>query len=431
MNRFSARLLRGLREESGQAMVVGVVSLMAVLPCVALAIDVGQFRFQQQQMQAAVDAAALAGAIEVSSCAGTANCTALQTAAQRALVENGFGGSTLKSQCATPGTVLTLTVNNGPCSLGSTSGDPNYGKTGYVEAVLSGPANTIFANLVGLRTIRIAVRAEAYVAPSFCLFTSTSNTTSTGPQGILLNGGTLSANCGAIDDSGSSGALTTNSGATFNTTKFSVHGGWSPNNGGAFSSTPVTGVPAVADPLSYLTAPTAGTCTSQTVAGTGSTTLNQGTFCSGFNLNSNTTVALNPGTYIILGGVNMGTGSTLTGTGVTLFFSGSGALQMNTGSTAQLVAPTTGSLAGIVIWEAGSDTNAMIINGNTSAKFEGAVYAPGAQLTINSAANTAKYTVLDVNSLILNTGANFAIGSDYSSLAGGSPVKSGSAALAE
>jgi Flp pilus assembly protein TadG len=425
------RILHGLRDECGQAVVIGVVSLMAVLPCVGLAIDVGQFRFEQQRMQSAVDAAALAGAIEVSNCAGTANCAALQTAAQQALVENGFTGSTLKKQCAAAATGLTLIVNNGPCSLGSTSGDPNYGNTSYVEALLSGPTNTFFANLVGIHTIRISVRAEAYVAPSFCLFTSTSNTTSSGPQGILLNGGTLSANCGVIDDSGSSGALASDSGATFNSTKFDVHGGWSPNNGGAFTSTPVTAMPAVSDPLSYLTPPTPGSCTSQTVAGTGSTTLNPGTFCSGFNLNSGTTVSLNPGTYIIEGGVNAGTSTTLKGTGVTLYFTGSGQLQMNSGSTAQLVAPTTGGLGGILIWEASSDSNAMILNGNTSAELQGAVYLPAAQLTINSAANTAQYTILDVNTMILNTGANFTINSNYSSLASGSPVKSGSAVLAE
>ncbi len=71
MSGILARIRHGLRDESGQAVVIGVVSLMAVLPCVGLAIDVGQFRFQQQRMQSAVDAAALAGAIEVSSCAGT------------------------------------------------------------------------------------------------------------------------------------------------------------------------------------------------------------------------------------------------------------------------------------------------------------------------------------------------------------------------
>ena len=53
MSEILARLLHGVRDESGQAVVIGVVSLMAVLPCVGLAIDVGQFRYLQQQMQAA------------------------------------------------------------------------------------------------------------------------------------------------------------------------------------------------------------------------------------------------------------------------------------------------------------------------------------------------------------------------------------------
>ena len=259
MNSILARLRRGVRDESGQALVIGVISMFAVLPFVALAIDVGQFRYQQQQMQSAVDAAALAGAIEVSSCGLTADCTAMTTAAQQALVENGFTGSTLKKQCASAGSGLTLTVNNGPCAMGSASADPNYSNTNYVEAVLSGPVNTFFASMVGIRSIGITVRAEAYdkaTNSGYCLYTSTSNTSSSGPQGILLNGGTMNASCGIYDDSGSSGALASNSGATVNSTKFVVHGGWSPNNGGTFSSTPVTNVDAVADPLSYLTAPT-------------------------------------------------------------------------------------------------------------------------------------------------------------------------------
>jgi uncharacterized membrane protein len=95
-----ARLLHGLRDESGQALVVGTISMVAVLPFVALAIDVGQVRYQKRQMQAAVDAATLAGPIEISSCGGTKACTAMQTAARQALVENGFTGSSVLTQCA-------------------------------------------------------------------------------------------------------------------------------------------------------------------------------------------------------------------------------------------------------------------------------------------------------------------------------------------
>jgi Flp pilus assembly protein TadG len=414
------RLWQGLRDESGQTLIVGAISLLAVIPFLALAIDVGQFRYQKRQMQSAVDAAAVAGAIEISSCGGTAACSAMQTAMKSSLTENGFTIGTPLTQCAGgSGTVLTLWVNNGPCSLGSASADPNYGNSNYVEAVLAGPVNTFFARMFGIQSIKIVVRAEAYGgSPSYCLYTSPSNSNTS--QSILLNGGTLNANCGIFDDSSSSGALVSNSGVTVNSTKFLVAGGWSPNNGGTFSSTPVVNQPAVSDPLSYLTAPTAGSCTSQTV--TTSVTLNPATFCYGFNLNPGVTVTLNPGTYIIEGGVNVNSTAVLQGTGVTLYFTGSGQLQMNSGSTAQLSAPTSGSLAGILIWEASSDSAAMIIDGNASAKFEGAIYAPSAQLTLNSGGNTAAYTVVDVGSMILDSGANFTLNNNYSSLPGGSPL---------
>lgn len=420
MNRVLRRLRRGLRDERGQALVVGTISLLAMIPFAALAIDVGQFRYVKRQMQAAVDAAAVAGAIEINACGGTAACSAMQTAAKQALVENGFSGASVLTQCATnSNSGLTLTVNNGPCALGSVSADPNYGNSNYVETVLTGPANTFFARMMGIQKIRITVRAEGYGgSPSFCLYTAApGNNTS---QAILLNGGTLNANCGIYDDSTSSSALVSNSGVTVNSTKFLVNGGWSPNNGGTFSSTPQINQATVADPLSYLTAPTAGSCTSQQV--NGSTTLNPGTFCYGFNLNSNVTVTLNPGTYIIEGGLNVNSGATLRGTGVTLYFTGNGQLQMNSGSTAQLTAPTSGSLAGILLWEAAGDSAAMIIDGNASAKFEGAIYAPSAQLTLNSDGNTAAYTCVDVGSMILNAGANFTLNNDYSSLSGGSPL---------
>lgn len=434
MNGILARLRDGLRDESGQALVVGVVSLIAVLPCVGLAIDVGQIRYEQQQMQSAVDAAALAGAIEIGNCGGTANCAALQTAAQQALKENGITGSKLKTQCASVTNALTLTVNNGPCALGST--DPNNGNTSYVEAVLSGPVSTIFANMIGIRTIEITVRAEARESATnsqYCLYTGASNTSSSGPWGITLNsGGIIDAECGIYDDSGSANALESNSGATVDSTIFVVHGGWSPNNGGTFSAQPETGAPAVADPLSNLTPPTpAGSCTN--LSPNSSTTISQGTYC-GLNVNSGVTITLNPGTYIFEGGVNVNNGASLVGTGgVTLYMTNSAQLNLNTGSTVQLVAPTTGSLAGVVIWQASGDDSEINIDSNANGEYQGAIYAPTAQLTLNSGGNTAAYTIVDVQQLMVDAGANFKLNNDYSSLPDGSPIKSsgGGAALAE
>jgi hypothetical protein len=73
----------------------------------------------------------------------------------------------------------------------------------------------------------------------------------------------------------------------------------------------------------------------------------------------------------------------------------------------------------------------MILDGNSTSKFEGAIYAPDAQLTLNSSGNTAAYTIVDVGSVMLDSGADFVMGNNYSSLSGGSPIKGGSAVLAE
>jgi len=444
MRCFWEFLRQGLRDESGQSLVLGTVCIFTLLAFAGLAIDVGQLRYQKRQMQAAADAAALAGALELSTCGGTPDCAAMTAAAQSAVAENGLTVATPLTQCtgAPSATGLTLWVNNGPCRLGSTSADPNYGNTQYVEAVLSSPVNTFFASVAGFKSMTVTVRAVATGAPAdYCLVVSANNTSSSAPTGMTLNssGGIIDAtNCSVYDDSGGPNALESNPGATVDSTKFMVHGAWSPDNGGTFSSTPSTGAPPLPDPLAYLTAnndaPTPGSCTSQSSTPGNGATLTPATFCSGFNLNSGVAVSMSPGTYIIEGGVNIGSGATLSGSGVTLYFTGSGQLQANSNSTVSLSAPTSGSLAGILIWQASSDSNAMIIDSGASSKFDGAIYAPGAQLTLNAAGNTAACTLVDVGSVMLDASANFTINmssSDCSAYANSQAFSSGSAALVE
>ena len=88
-----SRLCRGLREDGGQAAILAAVGMIAILAFLGLAIDVGHLRYVKRQLQIAADAAAVAGALEIQSCGGTKNCSAMQVAAQDALTENGFGGS--------------------------------------------------------------------------------------------------------------------------------------------------------------------------------------------------------------------------------------------------------------------------------------------------------------------------------------------------
>ena len=97
------RRLRELRGESGQALVVAAVGMVAIVGFLALAIDVGQLRYAKRQMQMQADAAALAAALELNACAGSTNCAAMQSAAQAALTENGVQVDSLGTNCAAPG----------------------------------------------------------------------------------------------------------------------------------------------------------------------------------------------------------------------------------------------------------------------------------------------------------------------------------------
>ena len=188
MHAVLVRLRNGLKDESGQALIFTAVAMAVILGFAGLVVDVGQLHYAQSQVQAAADAAAVAGALEIDYCGGTSACTAMQTAAQKALVENGLTGSTLVTQCGTSsGTSLTLTLNNGPCSAGSTAKDPNYGNANYVEAVVSEPQPSYFMRVLGITSTKITAKAEATLGNwPFCVDAlGTSGTT------LQTNGGTL------------------------------------------------------------------------------------------------------------------------------------------------------------------------------------------------------------------------------------------------
>src|SRR5579859_7719499 len=134
------------REERGSILVTTGLCMMLFVGILGFAIDFGHMLFVKRGLQSAADAAALAAALETRSCNGTSACSAMQTAAQQALQENGISASTILTGCSgTPGSGVTLTVNNPPCAL---SGDPNTGKTSYAEAVISEPVQTYFASVM-------------------------------------------------------------------------------------------------------------------------------------------------------------------------------------------------------------------------------------------------------------------------------------------
>jgi len=92
-------------------------------------------------------------------------------------------------------------------------------------------------------------------------------------------------NCGLHVDSSSSTALSVIGGATVKASSIQVVGGYSINNGGSATPTPVTGASVAADPFATIPAPAIGTCLSHpdyTQWGqTGSYEVYPGTYCGG------------------------------------------------------------------------------------------------------------------------------------------------------
>jgi Flp pilus assembly protein TadG len=429
-----------LNDEQGQVLVLTALAMTLLLCFLALAIDVGQLYYTQRQLQTAADAAALSGALESSQCGATSNCLAMQQAAQAALVENGISGATLYTQCAaTKGTGTELTLNNGPCALGSA--DPNYKNTGYIEAVASRQTPTFFASLMGFKSVDVTARSEAALGPpQFCL--DVLNPTAS--QAMLMNGNSsLDAHCGVIVDSSSGTALLANGHVTLTASAINVHGQDLLNGNPSVSPTPQLNAPTQPDPLANTPVPQSSGCGATTTSpytgsphqvtvngGGQAAVFNPGTYCGGITLNGNASGSFNPGTYIIQGPMVVNGGDTITGNGVTFYFATS-SLTMNGNTHADLVAPTTGTYAGILIFQSPTDSTSLILNGDTTSVWQGAIYVPDAQLTLNGGANLAAYTILDVNTLVVNGNDTFTLGKDYSSLPGGPPIKGTSAYLME
>lgn len=411
--------MKRLRDEDGQVLILVVFCMAVLLGFIGLALDIGQALFLKRQLQTAADAAAIAGVIEIQQCGATHACNTMQIAAAKALEENGFASPAVLVDCASSsGKDLTLTVNNGPCALGAS--DPNFGDASYVEAVVSKQQPLIFAAFLGAKALTVSARSEAgFGPPSACVIALDPQA----PEAILSNGNSdMEADCPIADDSDSGTALLVNGSATLKSTdNISVVGGYLGNGNPTVSPAPTTNAPSVPDPFAQLPAPPFGSCdySGYKVNGHKTATLSPGVYC-GLNINGGATVTFSPGLYIMNGNTMINGNATISGNGVT-FYIASGQWNMNGGSHADLIAQTTGTYAGILFFQSRDDSSQLIVNGDATTAWQGAVYVPDGQLLLNGGSNVAAYTFIVADTILVNGNNKFTVGSDYSSLPGGPP----------
>jgi len=154
----------------------------------------------------------------------------------------------------------------------------------------------------------------------------------------------------------------------------------------------------IADPYADVYPPTKPSCSNGKIivnANGKNDTLDPGCYSGSITVNAGATLNLSPGIYYLDGAnLNVAGNATITGTGVTLVFTGSGSdwgtASIGSNAIVNLTAPSSGNTKGIVFY---GDRNmpvgtAFNLTGGGSQNFGGAIYLPKANLSFGGGNGT-------------------------------------------
>ncbi len=407
----------GRAGESGQAIVLVIVSLsLFLMGALGLGLDGAQMYAHRQMAQTAADAAAQAAMMSIKdatyatsahpfSAAASFTCTVppatldLRTPCVYAQY-NGFGTSADTVTVSFPTAVTGVTLASSTPAA--------------VTVIVQRTLTTSLMHFLGISTVTIKAKATAGMVstvPPTCLYVLDPSAPS---AFVASNGATVHMNCGLTVNSSNAGAASVTGGATVTAGSASVVGGASVNNGGSITPAFTTGAATTADPFVSLPAPTVGSCNQTNYnPGFGNWTLNPGVYCGGITISNGSTAVFNPGTYIIKGGgVSFVGGSTITGSGVMFYLTGTnatyGSVNMSNGVSVTLSAETSGSYMGVLFYQDRSITsavNATFAGGATEA-LTGSLYFPTTAVSFSNGTSGGGNTAIVADQVSFVGGAN-------------------------
>lgn len=359
-----AALLHRLAADRNGAVAVMLALVLPVLVGVtSLAIETGLWFAERRVLQNAADAAALSGAFELTAGRRT-------TVLQSALAD----GRRNAADAA-------FTIHTPPIA------GKYAGNAAAVEVTVSRPQALLLAALF-LGDMQVGARAVALAgsAGDACILAlervESSAAEFTGSADIVLK------DCGVKANSASAQALTISGSSSLTAQFVETVGGYQVSGSGHLTvDSAITNATATDDPFKALSNPTVGGCSQSNYKQNGTATLSPGVYCGGLDLGAHARITLSPGVYVVKGGsVKINGGAQVSGSGVTLFLTGSAGdyaqVDINGGAQLDLSAPSSGSYAGVLMFQdrnapAGGDNK---FNGGASMSLNGALYFPGQQV---------------------------------------------------
>ncbi len=465
-------------DEGGQIVVIVALVLTAMSAALALVVDVGNARQTGVNLQSAADAGAVAGASQLASSVATAKTYAEEYAFDS--LDQARGSTvTCPSDAPVPGTTVCYQTGSEPMVYVTTpytqspaaANGSNPSSANQINVKICATVSTTFARLMNVTSLRTCQSATADTTGSSTLPCAVCVLNPSAQDALWLAGGTATMNISGgssvvVDSSNSqavylgpkgSAALNVSGGGG---TK--IVGGYALAGSGAITPNPTIGVGAVSDPLSTLQTPadlglttglssysavslsssqtqtiTPGIYPSLSATNSAQLTTSPGNYIIQGNvtIGGNATLTLGAGVYVIEGGFTGSSGGTITGSGVTLYFTcsgyptqtsdsscpsggGTGGYFSQTGGAGTtLSAPTSGTYKGLLMFYDRNDWGNFnpnttscgtyfVSNGSsTGLNATGTIYAASAQICLDGDA-TALNSLFVVNELYLSNGAS-------------------------
>jgi hypothetical protein len=496
------QVLQLKREKTrGQALMLICLSSTVLFALLGLVVDVGWMYWRKEACLSAAQAGALAGVAKVSSqtsitCSTTGvfcNTTPQQCPANGATDNSGVACDYANANFFNP-----ATNSNQNVTISASTGTPptasGASASYYMTVRVTEKRYLTFLSVLGVTLGYVSARATAGIfttAAGSCVYILD-------PSGQASlnasNDAQITASCGIWDYSSATNGLYAVGSANVTTTSGQIQyngGYYTDNSGSRFSPTP-TQEAAGTNPLSGLVVPwsnclnpstgaTLGTCTTTTCQYTGCTgtsthcdytqgtwsswqatpyQFSPGVYCGGITVSNGMGAYFSPGMYVINGGgvtlngsstycVGTGTCSTANG-GVVFYLTGTDAnyqgFVVGNGSTANLSAPTTGDLEGLLVYSdpaitapttALSSCNSYVppsygslptgsssFCGGASSSLTGIIYLPNTTVAFTNGTGTGGALSLVVKDAVFNGGSSF-----FSSVTGGVLASSGAGSV--
>jgi hypothetical protein len=408
--------------ERGQALILSMFAMVALLGFAAIAIDAGYGYASKSEMQRGSDAAVVAAAQVLMAGGSVSDAT---DAAKEWAAINGYDD-------AAPDTSVTVNI---PPQFGLHEGDSNF-----VEVIIEDEVDTFFAKVLGLTAWDIRARAVAgittYQKPYGIIALNETLCRSVefnGNISVNIEGGGIFVNSNCPTD-----ALYANGSVSVITDVIDVVGGWQTVGPVTLEPTP-SKAGKIADPLAGVPVPVPPAGPAQSCppgsGPPGNITIQPGVYNCFMNLGGNRTYNFQPGDYLITGGIRVsgsarvnfgagvytlrGIGLHLTGTGEidaegVTFYIDEGSVDLTGTGDMDLDAPTSGPYAGVMIFQNRQNANQVNARGTAFSDGYGTVYAKAAKIRIVGTADTNNVQFVSDTFIMSGTsGVNIDLDTDF------------------